>query len=104
MRLEHLSDRRLPGLSQPARGLRPERECRRAYESAAQSVTDVESGKHDVGLYGDEGKLVHLRHLPGTRGLVPLAGAFLAWNARVGSAQPRKLPPGVSLLQLAGKI
>ena len=38
-------------------------------------------GSTRVRLHGDEGQLVHLRHLQGARGLVPVARAFLAWHA-----------------------
>ena len=102
MRLQYLSGRRFSGLPQSVGRVRPQRQRRRTHESAAQSGADVEPRQHDSGLHGDEGKLVHLRHLSCPRGLVPLARALLARHAGDGPAQSRQLPPGVSLLQLRG--
>ena len=99
LRLEHLPGRLVPRLPQPAGCLRPERQRRRAHEPAAGPVADGQPRQPRTRRHRDEGQLVHLRPLPCARGLVPLAGAVLAWHARDGPGQPRELPPRVPLLQ-----
>src|SRR5205814_7911498 len=64
-----------------------------------QPVPDGERRQQGARLHRDEGQLVHLRHLPGPRGLVPLAGAIMALHADPRLAQPRQLPPRIPLLQ-----
>ena len=73
-----------PGVPQSARRLRPQRQRRGAHEPAARRRSDVEPRQHAARLHGDEGQLVHLRHLPRARGLVPLARAVLARQPRHG--------------------
>ena len=98
VRLQHVSRWRFSRLPQPAAGLRSERQRSRTHESAAESGADVEPGQPGVRLHGDEGELVYLRHLPGARGLVPLARALLARQPRDGRAQPRELSFELSML------
>src|SRR5450631_1115958 len=102
VRVEHLSGRRFSRMPQPARCLRSKRQCSGTHESSPESTTDVEPRQQGIGLYGNEGQLVHFRHLSGARGLVPVARAFLARFPGHGHGEPCELPPGVSLLQDLG--
>src|ERR1039458_8594709 len=99
VRFEHLASWGFSLMPQPARRLRFERQCRGAYESAFERTPDVESRQQGVGLYGNEGQLVHFRHLSGARGLVPVARTVLARLPGHGSGEPCQLPPWLSLLQ-----
>ena len=64
---------------------------------------DGEPRQQGARLHRDEGQLVHLRQLPGARGLVPLARAVLARQPGDGPQEPRQLSPGLSLLQDSGR-
>src|SRR6516162_3299885 len=99
LRLEHLSDRELPGVPKFARSLRSERQRRGTHESAARFESDVESQQQGARLHGDERQLVRFRHLPRARGLVSLARTVLARYPGDGREKSRQLPPEFPLLQ-----